>query len=508
MKVFPVSQIKTIDARTIELEPVASIDLMERAAEACTGWIVTRFPASRPVVVFAGMGNNGGDGLAIARQLRRFGYEVSVYLPELGGTPSADFQKNLDRLQTVQGISIQRFQEKDNLPAINPTSIVLDAIFGSGLSRPASGLAARLIRHINVYGRDIISIDLPSGLFGEDNTANDPECIVKARYTLSFQFPKLAFFFASNAQYTGEWHILDIGLHPGVITETATNWNYLQQEDLSGMLRPRPRFSHKGTFGHALIIAGSAGMMGAAVLSARACLRSGAGLVTAHIPSGSENLMHMACPEALVSSDSSPLCFESLPELKSFTAVGTGPGLGRRKETVKAMKKLLTSCRLPLVLDADALNIIAENPDLLESLPEGSILTPHPGEFERLFGKTANAYERWKLQVEMSIKMQVYISLKGAYTCLATPDGISWFNSTGNPGMATGGSGDVLTGLISGLLANHHTPLQAALLGMWLHGKAGDMASENTGEDALTAGDLVERLGNAFHILRQTGPNR
>ncbi|MFN8209214.1 MAG: NAD(P)H-hydrate dehydratase, partial [Bacteroidales bacterium] len=490
MKVFPVSQIKVIDARTIELEPVASIDLMERAAESCTGWIVTRFPHTRPVVVFAGPGNNGGDGLAIARQLRRFGYEVTVYLPELGGGYSVDFKKNLDQLKGVEGVIIRSLQEKAPLPEINSNSIVLDAIFGSGLNRPASGLAAQVIRHINQCGRDVISIDLPSGLFGDDNTDNNPEYIVRARYTLSFQFPKLAFFFASNAVFTGDWHVLDIRLHPDAIRNTPANTFYLQQEDLRSMLRPRPRFSHKGTFGHALLIAGSEGMMGAAVLSTRACVRSGAGLVTIHAPKGYGNLMHAACPEALVSADVSTTQFTAPPALDSFTSTGVGPGLGRRNDTVKGLELLLKACKLPLVLDADALNIISGNPELLQIIPAGSILTPHPGEFDRLFGPTANDYARWKLQIKMAEKLGIYILLKGAYSSVASPDGTSWFNSTGNPGMATGGSGDVLTGLITGLLASHHTPLQAALLGMWLHGKAGDLAAENTGGDALTAGDL------------------
>ncbi len=498
MKVFSSRQVKEIDAYTIRHEPVSSIDLMERAALACSRWISGYAARSGRILVFAGPGNNGGDGMAIARQLMAEGFDNLFTFQLRTGSPfSADLETNRLRLLN-SGHSIAELAEGEELPSIQPNDLVIDALFGTGLARALSGWPARVVRHINAAGCRVISIDMPSGLTGEDNRGADPQTIIRATHTLSFQFPKRSFFYAENAAYTGDWHILDIGLHPAVIQELPSDLNYVTGKEIAGMIRKRQRFSHKGTYGHALLIAGSYGMAGAAILAARSCLRSGTGLLTTHVPRSVYPVIQGAVPESVFSLDPSEHCFTSMNIPDSCTALGMGPGTGTDPVTLKAFEKLLLQYRGNLVLDADALNMIAMKKELLDRLPENTVITPHPKEFDRVFGGCASGYERNMLQMEMAVKHRLVVILKGAFSSVALPDGSCHFNSTGNPGMATAGSGDVLTGMVLSFIAQGYGPSEAALLGTYIHGLAGDLAAGSEGQHALIASDIIEYIGKAF----------
>ncbi|HZK07342.1 MAG TPA: NAD(P)H-hydrate dehydratase [Bacteroidales bacterium] len=499
MKIFPVEKIRDADAHTIANEPIASVDLMERAARQCYRWIKKHVGCSYPIRVFCAPGNNGGDGLVVARLLAQKGYQVQVHLVRVTDKSSADFTTNLERLQEIPKVAISEISDGNNFPEIAPDEVVIDAIFGSGLSRPVEGFTARLIHHINESGAIIIAIDMPSGLFADKPSTAKDASIVRADYTLSFQFPKQAFFYPENESYVGQWGIFDIGLSADFIASAPTNNFYIQKSDIQPLLMPRHKFAHKGTFGHGLLIAGGYGKMGAAVMAAEAALRAGAGLVTAHIPGAGYQIIQTALPECMTSIDADEHNFTVLPEhLENYQAIAAGPGLGKKPETQKALKLLIQNTPVPLLLDADALNILSENKTWLAFLPPESILTPHPKEFERLIGKTKNGFERHEIQRDFSIKNKVFVVLKGGYTCISTPDGRCFFNSTGNAGMGTGGTGDVLTGVLLGLLAQCYPTLHACLLGVYLHGLAGDIAARKLSMQAMIAGDVTKYLGKAY----------
>ncbi|KPL14399.1 MAG: hypothetical protein AMS26_10865, partial [Bacteroides sp. SM23_62] len=397
---------------------------------------------------------------------------------------------------------IREVEEVASLMEVDPGAILVDALFGSGLTRRVSGLARDVITRVNALPNLQIAIDIPSGLFGEDNIGNDPDAILQADFTLALQTPSLSFFFAENQAYVGQWEVLPIGLHPQIMEEKESAWRYIQAGYVSNLLKPRMKFAHKGTLGHCLLIAGCYGMMGAAVLAARACLRAGAGLVTGHVPRFGYKILQTTVPEALISIDESDIIYTGAPGLEPFSAVGVGPGLGCKPNTGRAILELIKSVKIPLVIDADALNILSEHPEWIALLPEGTILTPHPREFERLAGKAENGYARVRMQIDFAIRHKVIVLLKGAHTSVACPDGSCWFNTTGNPGMATAGSGDVLTGIILSLLGQGYHPRDAAILGVYLHGLAGDLASEASSEASLIAGDIIESLGFAFQYLK------
>ena len=382
--------------------------------------------------------------------------------------------------------------------------MVIDGLFGSGLNRPLTGGFAAMVNYINQSEAEVVAIDIPSGLFGEDNRKNDSEAIIKASLTLTFGFPKLAFLFPENEQYVGEWKILDIGIHPDAIYETASPYSLVTEEDISYSLKSRKRFAHKGTFGHALLIAGSKGKMGAALLSAKACLRSGAGLLTVHIPTRGESIFQTAFPEAMLRLDANPDYFSTVPEIGSYSAVGMGPGLGQHLESAAAIERILQSSTKPVVIDADAINIMASNKDLFNKIPPRSILTPHPKEFDRLAGNASSSCtERLMKASELAERLQAYIILKGHYSALCHPDGKIDFCTTGNSGMATAGSGDVLTGIITGLLARGYKQEDACRLGMHLHGLAGDLAAKDLGKESLIASDIIQYLPKAFLRLEE-----
>ena len=502
MKIFGAEQVRGIDAYTIKNESIRSIDLMERAATQLAGWYVRHYHTDRKVVVFAGSGNNGGDALALARMLAERQYQVDCHLLRFGKL-SENYALNLERLKEQGTVKLIEIGEQDSLPEVMKADVVVDGIFGSGLSRIVSGLPARVIRHINDRAGTVISIDIPSGLFGEDNSDNDYNQVIRAHHTLTFQFPFLSFFFDLNDQYVGHWRVHDIKLHPQAIQDTKTDYRTIEPEEIRALLPRREKFAHKGTFGHALMISGCYGMMGAALLAGESCLRSGTGLVTLHVPRFGYGIVQTAFPEAIVSLDQSDILFSEPPDLGPYSAIGIGPGLGCKPNSGKGLKMLLERADLPLVIDADGLNILSQHPDWYELLPEGTILTPHPKEFDRLAGKSNGSYERHLKQREFATKYSVVVVLKGAYTGIASPEGGYWFNTTGNPGMATGGSGDVLTGLITGLLAQGMVPLDAAMAGVYLHGLSGDLAAADIGEEALIAGDMIQYLGRAISLNPQ-----
>jgi len=502
MKIFTSGQVRKIDAYTIENEPIASIDLMERASMQIASWIIEMFDNSHPFLILIGPGNNGGDGLAVARMLMEKNYHVEVLLVRISDKLSEDARINLDRLQQIHGAKISELEEVSSMVVEDPGTILVDALFGSGLTRRVSGLARDVITCVNEWPNLRIAIDIPSGLYGEDNTGNDQEGIFQSDFTLALQAPSLSFFFAENQAYVGNWEVLPIGLHPQVMEESASSWHYLQAGYVRDLLKPRKRFAHKGTFGNCLLIAGCYGMMGAAILAARACLRSGAGLVTGHVPRFGYKILQTTVPEALISIDESDIIFTAVPGLEPFSAVGIGPGLGCKPNTGRAIQELIESVKVPLVMDADALNILSEHPEWISLLPEDTVLTPHPREFERLAGKAETGYARVRMQIDFAVRHKVIVVLKGAHTSIACPDGSCWFNTTGNPGMATAGSGDVLTGIILSLLGQGYLPRDAAILGVYLHGLAGDLASEASSEESLIAGDIIESLGFAFQYIK------
>lgn len=500
MKILSAEEIRLWDQYTIQHEPIRSIDLMERAAERCTDWLLNKYKDSSSFAVFCGKGNNGGDGLAIARMLMNKNYPVTVYILEFGHKGTDDFQLNLARLHQIADHDIHFIQSENNFHSFVAGQVIIDALFGSGLNRALEGVTAQLVDHINRSGLPVISIDIPSGLFVDRSSAGNT--IIKATDTLSFQCYKPAFLFAENAPFIGEIQILDIGLHSDYYHSVFSRFELTDDSIIHSIYKPRKRFSHKGNFGHALLIAGSYGKIGAAVLSARSCMRSGVGLLTCHIPKCGYAILQTAFPEAMVATDFNSSFITKIEEdITRYEAIGIGPGIGTATETKIFLQELLDGYRKPIVLDADALNIIAIQKDLLQLIPSGSILTPHPKEFERIFGETTNEFDRVLLALQKAKDLNSIIVLKGHYTLIATPDGKIFFNSTGNAGMATAGSGDVLTGIITGLLAQEYSPVEAAILGVYLHGLAGNIASKYYSQEAMIAGDIIDSIGGAFQRI-------
>jgi ADP-dependent NAD(P)H-hydrate dehydratase / NAD(P)H-hydrate epimerase len=505
MKVLTIEQIREADRFTIENEPVASIDLMERAATALLEWFRNRLKTEQIVQIFCGMGNNGGDGLALARLLINNGYQVFTHIVLYGPTGSPDFKTNLERLRDIRFATITELGPETVFPVIEKSHLVVDCLFGSGLNKPVTGFVAGLIEHINDSGAVVVSVDMPSGLFADKPTELLKKHVVKADYTLSFETAKRSFLVPENDLYVGHWEVLPIGLHHEYLRDVAVNTYLISGEDVRQVLKNRQKFAHKGNFGHSLILAGSMGKSGAAVLSALACLRSGTGLLHVHTPLSSAVSLQVAVPEAMLSLDPDEAIVSRLPHLGPFNAVAAGPGLGMDEQTAKVIRLLIQESKLPLVLDADALNLLSENKTWLSFLPAGTILTPHPREFERLAGGWRDSFERIDIQREFSVRFQVYVVFKGAHSCISTPAGECWFNATGNPGMATAGSGDVLTGIITGLLAQNYSPFEAAMAGVYLHGLAGDFALDSQSPESLIATDIIAHLGQAFNAVRMEG---
>jgi NAD(P)H-hydrate epimerase len=505
MKLFTADQIRNADEYTIANEPVSSLALMERASKAFVKQFEKDFPEKKiHKLIVCGTGNNGGDGLAIARILLDKLHTVKVFIIP-SEKQSADFKKNLTRLQKKHKRAIQYWNDVSALDELPVNAIVIDGIFGTGLNKPVAkdSIYYNVISKLNSFKfQQVISVDIPSGLFADKSTAG---IVLRSDKTYTFQFPKLSFLLPESEKYVNEFTILNIGLHKDYIDKEKTPFNFLIKEDLLKIMQPRKTFSHKGTYGHAGIIAGSYGKMGAAVLCSKACLRSGAGLVTAHIPSSGYTIFQTTFPEAMCSTDKNTHHITEMPSWKNYNAIGIGPGIGTDSSTVSALENFIKAHSTPLVVDADALNIISQNKNLLEFIPANSIFTPHPKEFERLAGKWKNDFERLEIQRKFSKKNKVIVVLKGANTSITDIDGNVYFNSTGNAGMATAGSGDVLTGIITGLLAQQYSPVNSALFAVFLHGLAGDLALQQQSMESLIASDIIENLGNAFKELEISG---
>ena len=512
MKILTSAQLKAADAYTIEHEPISSTNLMERAARAVADKIRDRWPVTTPIKIFAGPGNNGGDALAIARMLGEANYKVFVYLFNTSEKLSLDCQINKKRLidfqdvkQNTMGVRNIEFTEvlsQFTPPKLEKGDLVIDGLFGTGLSRPLNGGFASVVKYINASPATVVSIDVPSGLMCEDNTYNVMNHIVKADITYTLQFPKLAFFFPEHEQYVGEWEVLDIGIIDPNNEESQTPYYLTEKEDVLPMLKKRSRFDHKGTVGHALLIAGKKGMAGAAILSGRACMRGGVGKLTIRTPEYNVRILQEAVPEAVLSIDVDPNCFSQSFDTSEYDALAIGPGIGTSSYTVQAFIEQVSMSKCPLVIDADALNILGSHRGWITQLPRRSILTPHKKELFGLISMTRNSYEELERTRELAVRQQIYIVIKGAYSAVVTPEGNVFFNPTGNPGMATAGSGDVLTGIILALLAQSYVPEVAVRLGVYLHGLAGDLAAEDLCPEGLISSDLVDYLPKAFKTLR------
>jgi NAD(P)H-hydrate epimerase len=504
MKIPSAEQMRMWDRFTILHEPISSIDLMERAARCCLEKITETYAPSTQLHVFCGSGNNGGDGLALARMLAENNYSVTVYCCATSSNPSPDNSINLERLQQRGDVLIIPLKSPDDFHDWQPKSgVIIDALFGTGINRPVEGLADRLIDHLNESGMPILAIDMPSGL-PVDAQQPFTHCI-RATETYTFQSYKLPLLFAESHPFTGKIHVLDIGLHPGFLIQLETQYRLTTETDARKIYRPRNLFAHKGNFGHALLLAGSTGKGGAALLAARSCMRSGAGLLTCHVPGSIIDLLQIGIPEAMVSASASGF-IDNLPAShEKFDAVGIGPGIGRGPETAAVLKKLFSVYTNPVVIDADALNILAAAPALLHEIPPGSILTPHAREFDRLFGNHPSDRQRIEKAVQKAKAHKLIILLKGHRSLVALPDGSGCFNSTGNPGMATAGSGDVLTGILTGLLAQGYSPTSAAILGVYIHGWAGDLAAAKYSQESMLAGDITSMLGMVFKRLASGG---
>lgn len=497
MNVLSARQQKEIEQYSISNKGLTSLALMERAAKEFVYWFEKRFDNLNNIHVFCGIGNNGGDGLAIARILHNKGYNVIIHIVWFGKTGSSDFEMNLKRVSR-DDIPVFHIHPGEQLPELQENSIIIDAILGSGLNKPVIGIVSKVIDSINQSSFITISVDIPSGLSSDKKQFHTQK--VEAEYTITFQMPKLSFFLAENSKYVGEWQNVYIGLDNNYIEKQPTNFFFVDEVYARSIASKykREKYDTKDIYGHALVLAGSQGKTGAAILASKACIKSGAGLVTAHIPKSAIHALGVIVPEVMVDVDEDVDYITRLKKINKYSAIGVGPGIGTELATQKLLLEVLHKSQDPLVIDADGLNIIAENKSWLKYLPANSILTPHVKEFERLLSKTSSNIKRIELQQEFSITFNSYIVLKGAHTAISCPDGNVFFNSTGNPGMATAGSGDVLTGIITGLLAQGINSEDAAILGVYLHGLAGDLAAEVLSMHSLTAGDIIEYLPYAF----------
>ncbi|MBP6334481.1 MAG: NAD(P)H-hydrate dehydratase, partial [Bacteroidia bacterium] len=441
-------------------------------------------------------------GLAIARILSISGYNVKAFILSALTKQAYDFNRNLELLREVDKSIVTEINSENDFPFCKNDDLIIDALFGSGLKKPLEGISKSLVNYLNQSEAEIVAIDLPSGLFSDElpDVANP---IVKASHTLTFQLPKFSFMFPSSAEFVGEWHLLDIGLNQNFIDRQSCQPRFSTAKEMKTLLKPRKKFSHKGDYGHALLLSGSKGKVGATVIAASACLRSGTGLLTIHAPGCGEQILQTTVPEAMLLNEANNSEIGQIFELDAYNAIGVGPGTGTSDAFTRILENILKGTRSPLVLDADALNVISQDPELKALLPESTILTPHVKEFTRLTRKAENDADRHELQKEFSKKYKVIVVLKGAHTCITCPDGSIYFNSTGNAGMAKGGFGDALTGIITGLLAQKYDPKEAAILGVYLHGLAGDIAKNQKTEYSMTAMDLVNELGEAYRMIAQ-----
>lgn len=498
MKLFTAQQVYDADKFTIKKQNISSDELMERAAIQLFNWLHLRMQGAQVKIhLFCGIGNNGGDGLALARHLQEHGYNIEVYVVNYSKKRSKDFLINLERLKDRK-IWPNFLEKGSDLPEIAPEEIIVDAIFGIGLNRAPDDWVVQLFEHLHTSKAFILSVDIPSGLFTD--AVPEEGKTVKSNYTLSFQVPKLVFFLPQTGIYTEQWEVLDIGLDVEFLMNVEVDFELIGKNEVLPIYMPREKYSHKGTYGHSLIIGGSYGKMGAVQLAAKSCLKSGSGLVTAFVPKCGYLPLQTNIPEAMVLTDKDENQLTDIQFNIQPSVIGIGIGMGKVKASVEALEKLLGIVEIPMVLDADALNILSENKALLEKLPAKSVLTPHPKELERLLGAWKDDFDKLEKAKAFSKKHDCVVVIKGANTITIYQDK-GYVNSTGNPGMATGGTGDVLTGLITGLMAQGYQSLEAAIFGVYLHGRAGDMMLNNTGYQSLLASDVINGIGPAYMDL-------
>ncbi len=489
MKILSTNQTRALDEYTIKNKPILSIDLMERAAQAFVNSFVLKYDNTYKTLIFCGIGNNGGDGLAVARKLHQLGFDIETYILGDASKGSVDFLENLRRLQNQN--EVNKLTESDEIQwPKRENSVIIDAIFGSGLNRPIEGFMANSIVKINQSGLPIVSIDIASGLFADEHSPQS--VVIKPTYTITFQYPKLAFFTHENEKFIGHWEAADIGLSQDFILNAETKYYYTTSEEIKPLTRSS--FSHKGTFGHACLIAGSYGMMGALILATKACLRSGVGKITSHVPKKGVDILQISVPEAIVEISQNNYHFDGIWDLTKYDAVAIGPGIGL--ENIGKFEEFLKKDQnKKLIIDADGITFLGQKPELLKLLPGKTILTPHPKEFKTLIGREwKNDFEKLEMLSEFAVSNKLIICLKGKNSAVALPNGEIHFNSTGNSGMATAGSGDVLTGIILGFLSQGYTPEQAGIQGVYEHGLAGDRAAKNRSERSMTASDIIENL--------------
>ncbi|MBL7720254.1 MAG: NAD(P)H-hydrate dehydratase [Flavipsychrobacter sp.] len=503
MKILSAAQVKAADAYTIAHTPISSLDLMERAAAKCVEWLLERYPRDTLFLVLCGSGNNGGDGLAIARMLHREGYGVKAFYLPLSDKMSADCRMNYQRLERMATGLLTIMQPETYITDIAPQIVIIDALFGTGLTHPAGGWLAKFINAINALPNEVVAIDLPSGL-AADSLPGEDAAVINAAHTLSFQLYKRSFLHPEGGSRCGQVHILDIGLSDHFIAEAPAHYHIAGHQEIQKHYRARKPFTNKGTYGLAFLVGGSYGMAGAVALATRAALRAGAGKVRALLPGCGYTAIQTLVPEAMCLT-SGEHYIEGIHGWEDADAIGIGCGMGTGEGTVAAFGRFLEAVQEPIVLDADALNIMALHPELLTRIPAGSILTPHPKEFDRLFGPSPDSMQRVELARMLAMRYNFCIVLKDRHTATVAPDGTCWYNTTGNAGLATAGSGDVLAGIITGLLAQGYATTQAALLGVYLHGKAGEYAAAQHSMEAMVAGDIVEHLGSAFRTLGSDG---
>lgn len=504
MKIFTNSEIRQIDQYTIEHEDVKPIELIERVARAVTDEITARWRPSKPVVIFAGPGNNGADALAVGALLSESGYKIHAYLFNIGGNKlSAECTVCRDRFVQCPGVGITEVIDTFMMPDLQRNLLIIDGLFGSGLRDPLKGGFSYLVQRINEANATVVSIDIPSGLAGDWNPTLISRDVIHATLTLAIQHPRLAFFIADNAELVGEWKVLDIGLSRVAAAEIKAKFYLVEEADVYRSLKRRPLFSSKADYGSALIYAGSYGMMGAAVMAARGALRSGVGKVTVEAPKCGYPIIQSAVPEALYSANQGEMYIDRMRPAHQYSAIAVGPGIGTNETTLRALEELLLSSKSPIILDADALNCIAMKPTMLNSLPMLSIITPHAGEFDRLFGPHASMEARLRKACEVARHYHILIVLKGHYTSIIRPDGKIYFNSSGTPAMATPGSGDVLTGMLASFMAQGYKSEIATLLAVFLHGLAGEIAAEEHGDYGVVASDIADNIGCAIKAIME-----
>ncbi len=505
MKIFSAHQMRMADEATIQSEQITSLELMEKAATKTFDLIHKKLQGSPILIhVFCGLGNNGGDGLVISRLLVEYGYNVKTYIVNFSENRSKDFLVNYDRLKEISKEWPIQLKSEEDLPTIQTNDMVIDAIFGIGLSRPMLPWVVTLIKHINNSRCFTLSIDIPSGLYA-DKAPDDPQGVVFASVTVTFQVPKLVFFLPQTGMYTQDLEVIDIGLDRNFLHQEPGIAELVTKNEILPLYRSRYKYSHKGNYGHCMIIGGSYGKMGSVVLATKAALKTGAGLATAYIPECGYEVLQTAVPEAMVVTDDDDELAEITPDFKA-SAIGAGVGLGTSEKTIKAFGEFLKENTSPLVIDADGINILSKKPELLELLKENTILTPHPKELERLIGKWKDDFEKIEKVKSFSKQYRCIVVIKGANSIIVYGDQL-YVNNTGNPGMATAGSGDVLTGVITGLLSQGYDPLQATVFGVYLHGSSGDITAQKTGFEAVTASDIVSNIGAGFlELFRMPEP--